>query len=209
MKNQPLIRIIDDEKEVRESLALMLDIEGYQTALYECARDFLRQDDQYQPGCVLLDMQMPTMNGLQLQETLRGRKIKLPIIFITGYSDIHVAIDALKNGALDFLLKPVDPEKLLDAIQKAIQQDQLTRKGFNTKNRLWEKLDLLSEREKRLLGVFVQEVKDRDIAQRYQLSARTVQGHRAKIYQKLSIHSAKRLKGLRSWIEEWYQTHHY
>lgn len=208
MKNQTLIRIIDDEKEVRESLALMLDIEGYATATYECARDFLRSDDQYQPGCVLLDMQMPTMNGLQLQEILRQRKIKLPIIFITGYSDIQVAIDALKNGAMDFLLKPVDPEKLLLAINKALEQNALQQKGFSSQEKLWELLDGLSEREKRLLHVFVQEVKDREVAQRYQLSERTVQGHRAKIYQKLSIHSAKRLKELRSWIEAWFaQTH--
>ena len=208
MKNQTLIRIIDDEKEVRESLALMLDIEGYATATYECARDFLRSDDQYQPGCVLLDMQMPTMNGLQLQEILRQRKIKLPIIFITGYSDIQVAIDALKNGAMDFLLKPVDPEKLLLAINKALEQNALQQKGFSSQEKLWELLDGLSEREKRLLRVFVQEIKDREVAQRYQLSERTVQGHRAKIYQKLSIHSAKRLKELRAWIEAWFAQGH-
>lgn len=101
-----LIRIVDDENDVCEALSLMLDIEGWCTKVYHRAVDFLVEDDPRVPGCLLLDVRMPNMTGLELQEEMRKRNLKLPIVFITGHADIDVAIASLKRGALDFLLKP-------------------------------------------------------------------------------------------------------
>ncbi len=206
MNKDALIRIVDDEADVREALQLMLEIEGWQTASYDSAQSFLVNDNHRVPGCVLLDVRMPGKSGLELQQIMLQRQIDLPIIFLTGHSDIDVAIASLKRGARDFLLKPVDGQKLLEAIEQCIRYDEKQRAGIAGESRIREGLSLLSSREKEILNLFLIGLTDRAVAERLQLSERTVQGHRARIYEKFRVHTARELKllyeDIRACIEE-------
>ena len=191
-----LIRIVDDENDVCEALSLMLDIEGWRTKVYHRAVDFLVEDDPRVPGCLLLAVRMPNMTGLELQEEMRKRNLKLPIVFITGHADIDVAIASLKRGALDFLLKPVDDQKLLDAIDQAVKVDRQRRAGLTGGDAVRDGFQKLSTREREILALFLSGLNDRAVAERLTLSERTVQGHRAKIYAKFGLHTAKELEAI-------------
>lgn len=196
-----LIRIVDDEDDVREALAMMLRIEGWDAKTYPNARAFLVEDDPSRPGCLVLDVRMPTMTGLELQREMAERGIALPIIFLTGYADIDVAVSSLKEGAVDFLIKPVDDEKLLESIASAVHRDRQRRVGIEGGARVREALRSLSARERDILEMFMAGATDAQVAERLALSERTVQGHRAKIYRKFSIHTAKELQALMPDIE--------
>lgn len=196
-----LIRIVDDEDDVREALAMMLRIEGWNAKTYPNARAFLVEDDPSRPGCLVLDVRMPAMTGLELQREMAERGIALPIIFLTGYADIDVAVSSLKEGAVDFLIKPVDDEKLLESIASAVHRDRQRRVGIEGGARVREALRSLSARERDILEMFMAGATDAQVAERLTLSERTVQGHRAKIYRKFSIHTAKELQALMPDIE--------
>ena len=195
-----LIRI-DDEDDVREALAMMLRIEGWDAKTYPNARAFLVEEDPSRPGCLVLDVRMPAMTGLELQREMAERGIALPIIFLTGYADIDVAVSSLKEGAVDFLIKPVDDEKLLESIASAVHRDRQRRVGIEGGARVREALRSLSARERDILEMFMAGATDAQVAERLTLSERTVQGHRAKIYRKFSIHTAKELQALMPDIE--------
>ncbi len=195
-KKNSLIRIVDDEDDVREALALMLRIEGWDAKVYPSARDFLVEDDAARPGCLLLDVRMPAMTGLELQREMIERGNPLPIIFLTGFADIDVAVSSLKEGAIDFLIKPVDDEKLLASIAAAVHKDHRRRVGISDGTHVREALRALSERERDILELFMAGATDAQVAERLSISERTVQGHRAKIYRKFSIHTAKELQAL-------------
>lgn len=192
-KNDVVIRIVDDEDEVRMALRLMLEIEGWQTAVYDSAQSFLVNDKSSVPGCLLLDVRMPKMSGLELQQVMSERHIELPVIFLTGHADIDVAIASLKKGATDFLLKPVDDQKLIEAIENAVALDRKHRAGLQGQSQAAAGVALLSAREKEVLQLFLLGLNDRAVAERFSLSERTVQGHRARIYEKFRIHTAKDL----------------
>lgn len=196
-----LIRIVDDEDDVREALAMMLRIEGWDAKTYPNARAFLVEEDPSRPGCLVLDVRMPAMTGLELQREMAERGIALPIIFLTGYADIDVAVSSLKEGAVDFLIKPVDDEKLLESIASAVHRDRQRRVGIEGGARVREALRSLSARERDILEMFMAGATDAQVAERLTLSERTVQGHRAKIYRKFSIHTAKELQALMPDIE--------
>lgn len=200
-KSGALIRIVDDEDDVREALAMMLRIEGWDAKTYPSARAFLVEDDPSRPGCLVLDVRMPAMTGLELQREMAERGIALPIIFLTGYADIDVAVSSLKEGAVDFLIKPVDDEKLLESIASAVHRDRQRRVGIEGGARVREALRSLSARERDILEMFMAGATDAQVAERLALSERTVQGHRAKIYRKFSIHTAKELQALMPDIE--------
>ena len=200
-KSGALIRIVDDEDDVREALAMMLRIEGWDAKTYPSARAFLVEDDPSRPGCLVLDVRMPAMTGLELQREMAERGIALPIIFLTGYADIDVAVSSLKEGAVDFLIKPVDDEKLLESIASAVHRDRQRRVGIEGGARVREALRSLSARERDILEMFMAGATDAQVAARLALSERTVQGHRAKIYRKFSIHTAKELQALMPDIE--------
>ena len=200
-KSGALIRIVDDEDDVREALAMMLRIEGWDAKTYPSARAFLVEDDPSRPGCLVLDVRMPAMTGLELQREMAERGIALPIIFLTGYADIDVAVSSLKEGAVDFLSKPVDDEKLLESIASAVHRDRQRRVGIEGGARVREALRSLSARERDILEMFMAGATDAQVAERLALSERTVQGHRAKIYRKFSIHTAKELQALMPDIE--------
>lgn len=191
----PLARIVDDEETVRNSEAFMLRMGGIDAVVYESAEAFLAKDDLRHPGCLVLDVRMPGMSGLELQQAMEERGIDLPVIFLTGHGDLDTAIQSLKKGAVDFLLKPVDDEKLLAAIASAVHKDRLRREGLSAEL-LKAGAKALSERERHLLELIALGRSDARIAADLGISERTVQGHRAKIYMKFGIHSAKVLEAI-------------
>lgn len=192
-KESALVRIIDDEIDVREALALMLRIEGWTAKTYPNARAFLIEDDVRRPGCLVLDVRMPLMTGLELQNEMLRRGLMLPTIFLTGHADIDVAVSSLKRGAVDFLIKPVNDEILLESIAAAVHCDFLRRAGVAGGEGVRERLRLLSARELDVLGYFLNGETDEQVADKLSLSERTVEGHRSRIYRKFGIHTAKEL----------------
>ena len=192
-KESALVRIIDDEIDVREALALMLRIEGWTAKTYPNARAFLIEDDVRRPGCLVLDVRMPLMTGLELQNEMLRRGLMLPTIFLTGHADIDVAVSSLRRGAVDFLIKPVNDEILLESIAAAVHCDFLRRAGVAGGEGVRERLRLLSARELDVLGYFLNGETDEQVADKLSLSERTVEGHRARIYRKFGIHTSKEL----------------
>ena len=190
-KESALVRIIDDEIDVREALALMLRIEGWTAKTYPNARAFLIEDDVRRPGCLVLDMRMPLMTGLELQNEMLRRGLMLPTIFLTGHADIDVAVSSLKRGAVDFLIKPVNDDILLESIAAAVHCVFLRRAGVAGGEGVRERLRLLSARELDVLGYFLNGETDEQVADKLSLSERTVEGHRARIYRKFGIHTLK------------------
>lgn len=147
-RDSALIRLVDDEPDVRAALSLMLEIEGWRCVSYASAREFL-VENMDSPGCLVLDVRMPGMSGLELQQAMEERGIELPVIFLTGHGDLDTAIQSLKRGAVDFLLKPVDDEKLLAAISSAVHKDRLRREGLSAEL-LKAGAKALSDRERHL-----------------------------------------------------------
>lgn len=192
---EPLVRIIDDDDKVSEGLAFLLDCADKACVRYASAEAFLEKDNPAVPGCLLLDIRMPGMSGLALQrEMLRKGLSKLPIIFITGHGDVEMAVNALKAGAVDFLLKPVKEEKLLPAIDAAIALSLRLFEGTPSANELERRLATLSERERLIIECVREGLETLEIAERLSISPRTVQAHRLTIYRKLGVNSVERLK---------------
>lgn len=187
-----LIRIVDDDASTRRALGFMLQIEGYSTRVYGNGKSFLDQDDTTIPGCLILDVRMPQITGLQLQREILRRNIKLPIVFVTGYADVDVAVESMRRGAVDFLIKPVDSEKLLHAIQWALHADHLQRHpsiNLHSQESLENSLSQLTQRERDVVRLFASGLNNQQVAARLGISERTVEGHRLRIYKKLAVHS--------------------
>lgn len=185
----PVIRIIDDEAPVRESLVMLMECAGYEAVAYDSAEDFLSRDDLPRPGCVLSDIRMPGMSGLQLQTAMAERHITLPLIFITGHGDIEMAADAVLAGAYDFLVKPVKEERLFAAIHRALSSaEEVTEEVWR------ERISRLSERERAVLALILENLPTHAVAERLAIGERTVQGHRWRIYQKMGLNSTDLLQ---------------
>lgn len=188
---EPLIRVVDDEEEVRDSLKFMLECEGWLVSAYASGFDLLKDFDRSRPGCILLDVRMPDLSGPELQEKLNLMGSRVPIVFITSHSDIHAAIATLKAGADDFLLKPVDPEKLLEVVARTVERSQLLAAGAVLPENLAASAASLTERPRRVLDLMMDGMNDAAIAERLNLSERTVQVYRAQIYKAYGVHSVK------------------
>lgn len=188
-RDEPLIRIIDDEAEVRSALALLLECDGRRTVSYAGAEEFLRNDCFGIRGCVLSDVKMPGMSGLDLQNAMAERGIVLPLVFITGHGDIEMAVDALHRGAVDFLVKPVKEEKLFRSIEKALRfYDETDETEYR------RRISLLSAREKEILRMLLEGLDTHAAAERLGIGERTVQGHRWRVYQKIGLNTAEQIQ---------------
>lgn len=122
-KLSPLVRLVDDDEMVLRSESFLVRMDGWQTAEYSSAEEFLERDDFTRPGCVVLDIRMPRMSGIELQSIMKQRNIDLPIIFLTGHGDIDMAVSSMKKGAVDFLVKPPSEERFQEAVKTAIEKD--------------------------------------------------------------------------------------
>jgi FixJ family two-component response regulator len=185
--------VVDDDEGVRSSLGILLDSAGYRPVSFGTAMDFLAQYDPARPGCVLLDMRMPGMTGMELVQELGRRGAFLPVIFITGHGDVPMAVEAMKWGAFDFLQKPFSPKDLLERIQRALAADTEARQMLSRTEEIRQRHATLTPREKEVMALIVAGHANKVIAMDLGLSERTVEIHRARVMEKMATRSVAHL----------------
>ena len=185
--------IVEDDAALRDSLGLLLGLNGYRTQAFERAEDFLRVYQASSAGCLLLDIRMPGMSGLQLQEILRQKHLALPIIVMTAHGDVPTVRKVLKSGAVDFLEKPVDPDALLKAIRAALDTDAAQRRAASEAERAERTLNVLTARERQVMELVAKGCHNREIAATLGISPRTVEVHKARMMEKLQVESVSEL----------------
>jgi len=184
-KLDPRVFVIDDEESVRHSLSWLLSSISLEVEEFASAQAFLDANISCSNGCIIVDVRMPNMSGLQLQKILLEKNLSLPIIFLSAYGDGHMGAQAVKNGAVDFLQKPYQNQELLDAVNSALR---MSKKQMERCSR-FEKFDSLSIREREILGLVAEGQTSKQIAQSLQISPKTVEAHRASLLKKLGAKS--------------------
>jgi two-component system, LuxR family, response regulator FixJ len=187
------VYIVDDDEAVRSALRLLLKSAGYVTAAFDSAQEFLSRYSTQQPGCLVLDVRMPGMSGLELQQELNRRGAIIPVIFISGHGDIPMAVEAIHAGAFDFLQKPFKDQELLDRVAKALATDALLRAQHIEAASVQELLATLTPREQEVLGMVVAGKPNKIMAVDLNLSQRTVEVHRARVMEKMHVRSLAEL----------------
>jgi len=191
--------IVDDEEAVRDSIGLLMRSVGIPSKTFADAHSFLAGYDPEQGGCVVLDIRLPRMNGLDLQQEMNRRGWVLPIIFITGHGDVPMAVEAMRAGAADFLQKPFNDDDLIRRVQKALAQDAEVREQLRGRETLRQRRDSLTPREREVAARMVTGDANKVIAIDLGLSERTVELHRAHIMQKMEVRSLAQL--VRIWLQ--------
>ena len=184
-----LVYLIDDEFSVRDSLTLVLESVGLRVKSFESAEDFLKNYNNEYPSCLILDVKMPCMSGLELQEELLKRNVSIPIIFISGHAGISQSAKAFRAGAVDFLEKPFDHEVLLARITEVIQKNIEYRWRLNVHFELANRHYCLTEREREVLTLISEGSSNKEAANLLGISSRTVEAHRARIMKKMEVDS--------------------
>ncbi|MES1981880.1 MAG: response regulator [Pseudomonadota bacterium] len=184
MINAPNVFVVDDDAAVRDSLRMMLKAAGYTAATFSGADEFLAACNSEATGCIILDVNMPGMDGPSLQEELNRRGLRLPIIFLTGQGSIPLSVRTMKAGAMDFFTKPVDGTELLACVKQALDKSlQLGRQARNAQS-IAARLATLTKREKEVMMLIIAGLTNKEVAKRLSISFRTVENHRAQIMQK-------------------------
>lgn len=181
--------IVDDDPSVRDSLGLLLGVRGYRTAVFANAEDFLQAWQAAWTGCVLIDIRMPGLDGLALQQKLADIGCALPVIIITGHGDVALARQAFKANASDFLEKPFDHDKLIDAIDSAMRQEEAALKERQRRDASSQLLQALTQREREVMALVVAGKHNREIGPMLAISVRTVEVHKARLMAKLGATS--------------------
>ena len=195
-REAPIVYVVDDEQAVRDSLMLLLRSVGLAVRCYASPAEFLDDFNPQLIGCVVLDVRMPQMSGLALQEFLTGEQHDIPVIFITGHGDVQMAVKAMREGAVDFIEKPIHDQKLLDSIQSAIQQHTERLRRRDAREDLEKRLASLTPRERNVLDMLMEGVPTKAVARQLDLSHRTVEGYRARILEKTDVGSLTELVNL-------------
>ncbi len=190
---EPTVFVVDDDPATRDSLSLLLESAGFPAECYNHARGFLEGYRPHRSGCLVLDIRMPEMSGLELQEALVARGFNIPIIFITGHGDVPMSVKAMKRGAVDFLEKPFDDETLISCVRQALAQDARTRRIEAQNSTVAVRFSRLTEREQEVMGLVVAGRSNKEIAQKLQCSHRTVEVHRSRLMAKMEAHTLPEL----------------
>ena len=193
---KPLVRVIDDDDAMRRSWAFLIEGEGWDVVTYSDALDFIASNDFQRPGCLVLDVRMPRISGLELQDKMQELGIDLPIIFISGHGDIDMAVRTLKQGASDFLQKPVDDQRLLTAIGNAVMKNLNHRRTEMELSDFRKSLEQLTQREREVIRMVAQGMSNKQVAENLGISEKTVQVHRGSAYRKLDLHNAAEIARL-------------
>jgi FixJ family two-component response regulator len=185
MRHQaPTVFVVDDDEGVRNSLRFLLKSIGLATRTLASAGEFLESYQPSQPGCLVLDVRMPGMSGLELQQQLNLRGAVIPVIFITGHGDIPMAVETMQQGAFDFLQKPFRDQDLIDRIQRALERDARCRAALDEHARIRARLDSLTPREREVLALMTRGKPNKIMAAELGVSQRTVEIHRARVMEK-------------------------
>lgn len=196
IKQKALVRILDDDEALGQALKLYLELEGWQVAVYTQARRFFAEDRPSVPGCLVLDVRMPELTGLECQRMLNERQSNIPIIFISGHGDIDMAVQTILNGAYDFLQKPVDEERLVRSVLRAATDSVMKAEGKVSDEAAVAMVRTLTERELEVAKLVAQGLVSRTIAERLGISPRTAELHRSHALKKLSAASPEQLKNI-------------
>ncbi|UAK23088.1 response regulator transcription factor [Sphingomonas nostoxanthinifaciens] len=189
MSDKPLVHLIDDEESVRRSTSFNLRVSGYEVKTYVSGIEFLKVAQSVMPGCVLLDIRMPDMDGLEVQEQLRARGIAMPVVVLTGHGDVPLAVRAMKAGAVDFLEKPFEKAVLVAAIARAVERLNDTGRRIEDRAEAQLCIGALTARERDVLEGLANGHPNKTIAYDLDISARTVEVHRANLMSKLRAQS--------------------
>lgn len=193
MSPEPTVFVVDDDEAVRGGLRRLMESVGLNVETYGSAQEFLSDCDPDRQGCLVLDVRMPGMGGLDLQDQLGKQGIRLPVIILTGHADVAAAVRALKAGAMDFIEKPFNSQALLDRIQQAIQHDAKARRQSAEESQIGQRLARLTSREKEVMQMMVAGKANKVIAIDLGISERTVEFHRANIMKKLQARTLAEL----------------
>ncbi|MDH3419840.1 MAG: response regulator transcription factor [Gammaproteobacteria bacterium] len=192
-KDSAVVYVVDDDEAVRDSLELLLESVDLPCQTFASASDFLEKHDPDQHSCLVADIRMPGMSGLDLQEELNDRSSTIPILFITGHGDVPMAVDAMKSGALDFIQKPFRDQELLDRIHQALERDEGRREDNRELSETRNRIGRLTARETEVMHRVVQGQANKVIALDLGVSQRTVEIHRARVMQKMGARSLAEL----------------
>jgi FixJ family two-component response regulator len=184
---------VDDDPAVRKSLSRLLRSAGLAVAAFSSPREFLGRHDPKAPGCLVLDVAMPELNGLELQQALAARGHERPIVFLTGHGDIPMSVQAMKSGAVDFLTKPVNDEDLLKAVHAAIEKDRLTRQAKAELAEIQQRLATLTPREREVMEHVIAGQLNKQTAADLGTVEKTIKVHRARVMHKMKVHSVAEL----------------
>lgn len=190
---RPTVFVVDDDAAVRDALKLLLRSVGHAVETYGSAQEFLEAYGEDRPGCLVLDIRMPGMSGLELQQKLNEKHSILPIIFITGHGDVPMAVEAMQAGAVDFIQKPFRDQDLIDRINQALEKDSANRAALGERNDIRRRLETLTPREREVLDLVVHGKANKVIAGDLKLSQRTVEIHRARVMEKMQASSLAHL----------------
>ena len=192
-ESEAIVYVIDDDAQTRDALKNLMRSVGLQVEVFASAQDFLRSKRPDVPACLVLDVRLRGLSGLDLQKRMAEAKIEVPIIFITGYGDIPMTVQAMKAGAVEFLTKPFRNQELLDAIQQALERDRTTRDQRAKNEELYDRYDSLTPREREVMTLVVAGLLNKQIAGELGTSETTVKNHRHQIMEKMGADSLAEL----------------
>lgn len=187
MTQNATVSIVDDSEAVRTAMSRLLRAADFHVAEFADAEAFLRSGCRDAPGCLLLDVSLPGLTGLELQRVLADRHSLLPIVFLTGHGDVGMSVQAMKSGAVDFLTKPVDPERLIEAVSAAIARNLAARAAHAVTADILQRLATLTPREREVLPLVVSGKMNKQVAAQLGTAEKTVKVHRARVMQKLKV----------------------
>lgn len=191
--NEPTVYIVDDDPDMRDSLLWLMKTVGLKVSAFASAHEFLKVYDPNHPGCLVFDVRMPGMSGLDLFETLVRRGDDLPVIFITAYADVPMAVRAIRSGAVEFVEKPFNRQALLDKVHQAIQRDAERRRGCADREAIEDRFRSLTDKESEVLALIKQGEPNKLIAAKIEITARAVEMRRASLMRKLGVRSLAEL----------------
>ncbi len=189
-----LIRVVDDDRAVSKAIQFLLENEDWTVQVFSSGEEFLVNEAPSVPGCIILDVQMGGISGIEVHKELIARESKVPIIFLTAHGDIPMAVEAMKEGAAEFLVKPLDPEKLLQLVEKHVEWDIKRRQWSVSKEEAERRVESLTLRERQIVELVLKDLSNQEIAETLKLSRRTIEWHRQVAYKKLQVNNVKELR---------------
>ncbi|MEW8562800.1 MAG: DNA-binding response regulator [gamma proteobacterium symbiont of Ctena orbiculata] len=201
-QSKPTVFVVDDDEEVRGALKLLFESVGLPVICYPSAVDYLDQFNELLPGCLVVDIRMPGMSGLDMQEKLAERPIHPPVIIITGHGDVPMAVRAVQAGAVDFIEKPFRDQILLDSVHRAIEMDAERRGEASRLSEIHEHLNQLTPREREVLDLVISGMRNKNISEQLGITLSTVEAHRSRVMEKMQADSLSHLMRMMLTLEK-------